>query len=82
MSVFQFGIQTIKPTRKQAKIMHKVCIDEGGYGYNEVNVKPNQRPEINHGQYQGWFSGPNLGNPFDRDLAQRVSETLNCEESY
>jgi hypothetical protein len=72
MSEYMWGITYEKPSRASAKKMDKICKEEGGYGYNEVNVKEGRSPGINNGRYQGWFCGPNMGDPFDGDLARRV----------
>lgn len=76
MSEYMFGVMHNKPSRAKAKKMDRICREEGGYGLNEVNVKEGTHPGVNHGKYQGWFSGPNRGNPFDQKLATRVSDRI------
>jgi len=39
-------------------------MEEGGTGYTQIK-DPGQG-------WIGWYTGPNLGDPFDRDLARRV----------
>lgn len=79
MSEFMFSITRNKPTRATAKKMHRICREEGGFGFTEVNVKEGDAPGINNGRYQGWFCGPNRGTPFDQDLAKRVRERVEKE---
>lgn len=80
MSEYMWNVTGLKPSLIQAKKMDRICCDEGGYGYTEVNRRRGAAPGINNGQYQGWFSGPNLGSPFDEYLRSRVEERLRQEE--
>lgn len=79
MSEYMFGMTKIKPSRSKVKKMEKICREEGGDGYVEVNVKQGDCPGINNGYYQGWFVGPNLGAPFDQQLAKRVGDRVEKE---
>ena len=79
MSEFMWGRITQKPSRAKAKKMDRICREEGGSGFDEVNVTAGFTPGINNGRYQGWFIGPNRGAPYDRDLAKRVSERIKRE---
>ncbi len=72
MGEYMFSIRYNRPSRKIAKRLDTICREEGGYGYTEVNVTDGDAIGINNGRYQGWFVGPNLGSPFDDDLAKRV----------
>ena len=74
MSVFMWGATTQKPSRAKAKKMDRICWEEGGDGFDEVNVTAGFTPGINNGRYQGWFCGPNRGYTHNRDLARRVAE--------
>ena len=80
MSEYMFGICKAKPTLAQAKRRDQICKEEGGWGYTEVNRRRGSNPGINHGEYQGWYSGPNRGNPFDDRLARRVMDRVSAEE--
>lgn len=72
MSEYQFGVTYTKPSAKDAKRWDRICKAEGGTGYGEVNRKRGDCPGINNGKYQGWFTGPNYGDPFDQQLRERV----------
>lgn len=68
MSEYLFGVvKDDGPSAALAKRWDRICREEGGSGYTWT-----RRPDVNDGRYQGWFSGPNLGHPFDRDLERRV----------
>jgi len=79
MSYYMWGLIFGKPTRAKARMMNRICREEGGYGLNEVNLREGASPGINNGRYQGWFSGPNRGNPYDEQLATRVAERIKEE---
>ena len=79
MSEFMWGITYKKPSRANAKKMDRICREEGGWGFNEVNVTAGFTPGINNGRYQGWFAGPNHGEPYNSDLAKRVNERIKRE---
>lgn len=79
MTKFMFGLTTQKPSVKAAKRWDKICKEEGGYGYTEVNRRKGDCPSINNGYYQGWFSAPNRGTPFDNNLANRVKSRISTE---
>ena len=79
MSEYMFGLLRSKPTRARARQMNRICRQEGGIAFVEVNRKEGTRPEVNHGHYQGWFTAPNRGNPFDVQLAARVRARLASE---
>ena len=63
MSEHMFGVTRTKPTQAQIKKLDKICVEEGGYGFTWLSTP---------GNHIGWFSCRNKGNPFDRDLAERV----------
>lgn len=79
MSEFMWGVTCSNPGRAKAKKMDRICREEGGYGFQEVNVKEGASPGINNGRYQGWFTGPNHGAPHDGDLARRVGDRIDSE---
>ena len=79
MSEFMWGRITQKPSRAKAKKMDRICREEGGSGFDEVNVTAGFTPGINNGRYQGWFIGPNRGEPHNSDLARRVNERIERE---
>lgn len=76
MSEYCFNLLFDKPSRNAAKTIDRICKDEGGWGFNELNVKEGEHPWCNSGRYQGWCVGPNRGSPFDQDLADRVSSRI------
>jgi hypothetical protein len=41
-----------------------ICVEEGGTGFTYARI-PGEG-------WRGWFTGPNLGDPFDGNLAKRV----------
>lgn len=71
-SEYVFGVRCEKPARAQARQFDEICVEEGGWGYTETNVKSGSAPNVNNGRYQGWFVGPNRGEPFNSDLRRRV----------
>mgnify|MGYP001145623081 CR=1 FL=1 len=76
MSEYCFGVTYDKPAKREAERWDRICKQEGGFGYTEVNRKEGDCIGINNGRYQGWFVGPNYGAPFDEQLAQRVFDRI------
>ena len=76
MSEYMFGVTRENPGRREAHRWDRICREEGGYGYTELNVGEGETPGVNNGRYQGWFSGPNLGSPFDDRLRDRVMDRI------
>lgn len=69
MSDYMFGIiRGRKPSDERIREMNRICREEGGYGFIWYR-DPN-------GSSYGWFTGPNFGNPFDKDLRDRVLKRL------
>lgn len=67
MGSFMFGITRGKLTAQELKIRRAVAKKhEINWIYADI---PGQG-------LQGWFSGPNYGAPFDRDLARAVAADL------
>lgn len=64
MSEYMFGVSYTPCSEEEAELRDKICKEEGGYGYTFI-TEPN-------GQWKGWYAGPNFGDPFDRDLKNRV----------
>ena len=54
--------------QREVQRRHKICREEGGYGYTQYH-DPN-------GDWLGWFSGPNHGEPFNGELRARVTERV------
>lgn len=80
MSEHMFGITYNKPSQRTAKQWDRICREAGGYGYTECNRKEGASPGINNGRYQGWFVGPNRGEPFDSRLANDVKNKIAWKE--
>ena len=76
---FMFLLTTQKPTRANARKMQRICEEEGGYHFAEANVQEGEAPGINNGRYQGWFVGPNRGNPFDQRLRDAIKARIAAE---
>jgi hypothetical protein len=72
MSEFMFGATRRKLTKKEENLRDRICCEEGGYGYTQIK-KPT-------GEWIGWFSAPNRGNPFDQRLANRIFARLEKAE--
>jgi hypothetical protein len=67
MSEYIFGTTCKRHTKRNAKLLDRICKQEGGHGFvGPVNIPGNNT--------HGWFTGPNLGSPFDSDLASRVQK--------
>lgn len=66
MGEYIFGVRTATTRLPAAEVKRRdrICCEEGGTGYVQIKEPT--------GQWKGWFTGPNLGCPFDRDLAHRV----------
>jgi hypothetical protein len=79
MGKFMWGVSTNKPSRANAKKMDRICREEGGYGFTEINVIDDETPGINGGRYQGWFAAHNHGEPFNGALARRVADRIEKE---
>lgn len=71
MSDYQFGETYRMPTEAARDKWDAACRALGGSGYTEVNRIEGASP-VNNGQYQGWFSAPNRGEPFDSNLRGAV----------
>jgi len=82
MSELCFHVMHTKPTRKQAKRIERIVIDEGGWAFKVLNVTQGDEPWCNNGHYQGWCTGPNRGAPWDQELAARVAERIAKEVLY
>ena len=76
MSTNMFGITRDMPAQETADRWDEICREEGGYGYIEVNRTRNEAPGINNGEYQGWFTAPDLGAPFDQALRCSVMRRI------
>ena len=69
MSEYMFGVTHGKVSRAESARRDRICQDEGGYGYTQMDQS---HGTAHGGRWIGWYSGPNRGEPFDRDLAARV----------
>ncbi len=67
-----FGLTYVRPPKMLAELWNKICIEEGGRGYTEVNRVFGEDMSVNYGRYLGWFNGQNYGEAFDADLKDRV----------
>ena len=75
MSVYLWGITYARPSRSEAALRRRAAKAEGA-DYIEINVRPGEDPGVNGGRYQAWYSGPNLGAPYDCALAEGVAARL------
>lgn len=73
--MYLFGITYRKPTLDERTTRQTVA-KRHGCTYVEVNRRKGSSPGINGGDYQGWFSGPNRGEPFDTQLRLDVMADL------
>lgn len=69
MSEYMFGVTHRKLSARECKRRDRICQDEGGYGYSQID---DSHGTADGGRWIGWFSGPNRGEPFDGQLAARV----------
>mgnify|MGYP000355958506 FL=1 len=69
MSEYMFGIISKNLNESQIEKLDNICKEEGGWGFTWYRDPGTRRS-------YGWFSGPNLGAPFDRDLRERVMERV------
>jgi len=65
VSEYMFGITRVRVSNSVAKKLDAICKAEGGTGFTGPVTIPGNN-------VKGWFTGPNLGSPFDRDLSNRV----------
>jgi hypothetical protein len=70
MQEYMFGVTKTEPTKKVSKRLGAICREEGGYGFQWLDIP---------GTRQGWFSGPNRGHPFDVNLMNRVLDRCGKE---
>ena len=77
MSEYMFGTTRRKLTSAQVKRRDRICTDEGGYGYQQIDES---HGTAEGGRWLGWFSAPNRGEPFDRLLSRRVLEAVERAE--
>lgn len=68
MSEYLFGVTREKLSARECKRRDRICCEEGGWGYTQANIPGTG--------WQGWFSAPNRGSPFDADLERRVLERV------
>ena len=71
MSEYMFGVTQTRVTAAEGKYLDRVCEDEGGTGFTTYS-QPGTAS-------RGWFTGPNRGEPFDRNLSHRVCERVRRE---
>jgi len=70
MSEYMFGNTREPCSEEEADRRDKICKEEGGYGFTFI-TEPT-------GRWLGWYAGPNLGAPFDKDLENRVLNKVNA----
>ena len=73
--MYLFGITYRKPSIEERTTRQTVA-KAWGCTYHEANRRRGSAPGINGGNYQGWFSGPNRGEPFDTQLCLDVMADL------
>jgi hypothetical protein len=64
MSEYMFGVTRKRLSARDVKRRDRICVEEGGTGYQQI-CDPGSG-------WKGWFTGLNLGSPFDDDLRRRV----------
>jgi hypothetical protein len=69
MSEHMFGVEHRKLSAREVARRDRICRADGGYGYTQID---DSHGTAAGGRWIGWYSGPNRGEPFDRDLAARV----------
>jgi len=73
MSEYMFGVTRCKLTSREMDKRDRACRIEGGYGYQQIDES---HGTADGGRWIGWFSGPNRGEPFNRELTERVRSRL------
>jgi hypothetical protein len=76
MSEYCFGGFNRRLPQREVDRLDRICREEGGYGYQQID---DSHGTAIGGRWIGWFTGPNLGHPFDQDLANRVYARLAAE---
>jgi hypothetical protein len=71
MSEYIFGTTRTPVNAAVARKIDAIRIEEGGHGYTSFREPGNPT--------RGWFTGPNLGFPFDRALSARVMARVRAE---
>lgn len=69
MSEHMFGVTRRRLPAAEVKRRDRICRKHGGYGYTQYDES---HGTAHGGRWIGWFSGPNRGDPFDRQLAHAV----------
>lgn len=69
MNEHTFGVTRRKVTPAEAKRRDRICRRMGGHGYQQVDQS---HGTAHGGNWVGWFTGPNRGEPFDSALAREV----------
>lgn len=73
MTEHMFGVSRRKLSQRAVKRRDRICKDLGGYGYTQYDES---HGTACGGRWVGWFSGPNLGEPFDGRLAREVMDAV------
>lgn len=76
MSEYMFGVIKKKIGIRDSKKLDKICREEGGYGFSQID---DSHGTARGGRWIGWFSGPNLGSPFDGDMGRAVVARATAE---
>lgn len=73
MSEYMFGVSRgQKLTPAQVRRRDRIAREQGAHGYIYTTIPGSGR--------MGWYTGPNLGEPFDRRLAARVLDAVETAE--
>ena len=72
MSEYIFGVTRVSTSDEEAECLDRICREEGGNGFVSYSAPGND--------VRGWFTGPNLGFPFDRALSTSVLDRVRQDE--
>ncbi len=76
MSEYMWGCCRERLSQQEVRRRDRACRAEGGYGYTQIDESHGTAAG---GRWIGWYSGPNRGEPFDRQLAAAVETRLRAE---
>lgn len=76
MSDHMFGVVRGRVSAREVKRRDRICRAHGGYGYTQMD---RSHGTAHGGDWLGWYSAPNRGEPFDRSLAREVLAAVDGE---
>lgn len=70
---YMFGVGRTRLSARECRRRDRICVAEGGYGFTQIHEPT--------GEWRSWFSAPNRGEPWNRELEARVLARVLLEPS-